>query len=271
MKVKHIITTGGIILGGLVATQGVCAAVTYRGSSDVQFTFASSLSLVLTGGDFEIAELFPGNSDISNEVTATVSTNSAAGYELSATVGNDTTYNSTSLLATGGATIAMVSGSSLTSGTWGYTLNNGSTYGALSRSTDTILNKTTDASGTAATGYAGTGSTRLKIGAYAAVDQTPGTYNNIMNFKAVSNVSTHTVTLAAGTNVASVVLGSSGTSHDYSEGDVVNIAATCSSGHTFTGWALSNDYGRITDTSLASTSYAVGPGNVTITAYCEGN
>ena len=187
MKVKHIITTSGIILGGLAAVQGASAVVKYTGSSEVQFTFAPTLSLALTGDDFQIDELFPGNSDISNEVTATVSTNSVAGYELSATVGNDTTYNSTALMTVGGDTIAMVSGNALTSGTWGYTLDNGTTYGALSRSTDTILNKTTDVSGTAATGYTGTSSTSMKIGAYAASDQVPGVYNNIVNFKAVAN------------------------------------------------------------------------------------
>lgn len=269
MKVKHIITTGGIILGGLAAVQGASAVVKYTGSSEVQFTFAPTLSLALTGDDFQIDELFPGNSSISNEVTATVTTNSAAGYELSATVGNDTTYNSTALMTVGGDTIAMVSGNALTSGTWGYTLDNGTTYGALSRSTDTILNKTTDISGTAATGYTGTSSTSMKIGAYAASDQVPGVYNNIVNFKVVSNVATHTVTLAAGTNVASVVLGESGTSGNYAEGNSVGIAAICDSGYVFTGWGISRDYGSIANIALASTTYVVGPGNVTITAYCE--
>lgn len=271
MKVKRIITTGGIILGGLITTQAASAAITYQGSSDVQFTFAPSLALALTGGDFIITELFPGNSDISNEVTATVSTNSVAGYELSATVGNDTNYNSTALVTAGGDTIAMMgSGTSLTSGTWGYTLNNGSTYGALSRSTDTILNKTTDISGTPATGYTGTNSTSMKIGAYAAVDQTPGVYHNVVNFKVVSNVATHTVTLAKGNNVSSVTLDGSGTSGDYTSGTAVSIAATCKTGHNFVNWALSNDYGTIANANLASTTFNVGPGNVTITAYCDG-
>ena len=281
MKVKHIITTCGVILGGLIVPQGASATLTYQTSSDVQFTFNSMLSLALTGDEFLIDELSPGVEGKSNAVEATVSTNSSAGYQLSATVGNSATYTNSDLkgptVGSGTAKFEMISsGTVLTSGKWGYTINNGSTYGALAlytATTGTILNKTTDQSGTAATGYAGGATTTMKIGAEAASNQTPGTYRNVINFAAVSNVATHNVALALGDHVATVKLGSGSASSsnvngDYGEGNTVAIEATCASGYDFSGWGISNDYGTIANSSLASTSYTVGGGDVTITAYC---
>ena len=78
----------------------------------------------------------------------------------------------------------------------------------------------------------------------------------------------HTVTLAKGTNVSTVVLGSSGTTNSYNEGDTVNISATCASGKSFAGWNKSSDFGTIANSTVASTTYTVGGGDVTLTAYC---
>lgn len=260
MKAKHIITTCGILLGGLVVSQGASAVVTYETSSNVQFTFNPVLTLTLTGDGFVIDNLVPSMSAISNEVTASVSTNSVAGYTLSATVG-DTTYNSTSLISGANTISMMVSGTSLTAGHWGYTLDNGTTYGALDTTNSTVLARTSTA--------ASSDVTHIKIGAYASSSQPEGIYRNVMNLAATTNVITHTITLAAGSNVSSVVLGSSGTSHTYSEGETVAISATCTSGHTFNNWNKSVDYGQIANPATASTNYTVGAGDVTITAYCE--
>lgn len=252
--------------------QGASATVSYETGTEVQFSFNSALELALYGEDFVIDGLVPGVSADSNEVEARVSTNNATGYTLSATVGN-TTYNSTNLISGSNAIAMMSSGTSLTAGTWGYKLKNGETYGSnygrLDRSTSTILNKTTDMGGSAATGYSGTNSTRMKIGAYASTSQPNGTYRNVINFAATTNIITHTVTLVAGANVSSVVLGTSGTSNTYSEGETVTISATCTSGYIFNSWNRSVNYGQIADFTNASTSYRVGGGDVTITAYCE--
>jgi hypothetical protein len=208
MKVKHIITTCGIILGGLILSRGASATVTYETSSDVQFTIRPMLSLTLSEAGFVIDNLVPGVSDNSNAVTATVNTNSSAGYVLSATVGN-TTYNTTSLVS-GSDTIAMMgAGSALASGTWGYTLDDGVTYGALDTVNSTILNKTVDVAGAPASGFSGTNNTVIKVGAYASDTQANGSYRNVMNFTAVPNVAARTVSVAAGTDVASVTLGGS--------------------------------------------------------------
>ena len=113
----------------------------------------------------------------------------------------------------------------------------------------------------------------MKIGAYAATSQAPGQYRNVINFKVVSNVLTHTVTLSRGDNAATVKLGSgaastSDVSGTYGEGDSVEIVATCASGYDFSGWALEDDFGTIADASSLSTTYTVGLGNVTIKPYC---
>lgn len=268
MKVKRVAVICGTLFGGLAVAGGAYATVTYTTSSNVQFTFEPTLSLTLSADDFLIDGLMPGTSDTSNEVTATVSTNSSAGYSLSATVGN-ATYTSTDLVADyGNFAMIAASANSLSTGTWGLTLDGGNTYGALDTTTSTLLNKTVDRTGTAAIGYSGTLSTAMKIGAYADTTQNPGSYRNVINFQVLSNIPIRLVTLAAGANVSSVVLGSSGTSNSYSEGDTVNISATCGSGANFSGWSKSGDFGTIADASLANTTYTIGANDVTLTAHC---
>lgn len=263
MKAKHIITTCGVILGGLAVAQGASAVVTYQGSSDIQFTFNPVLSLSLSQDDFVISDLAPGTQALSNEVTATVASNNPAGYTLKASVGNST-YTSTDLTSsTSPYGFAMInSGNSLTKGTWGYTLDNGTSYGALAlynASESTTISTSSDPSG----------SVNMKIGAYAGDNQLPGTYNNVVNFSVVSNVAAHTVSVTAGANVASVALGGGSTSGSYNEGDTVAITAVCETGKTFANWSKSFDFGTIANDTAASTNYTVGNGDVTLTAYCK--
>ena len=270
MKAKRIlITTCGIILSGLVVATGA-SAVTFEGSSDVQFTFNPVLSLSLSADGFLIDNLVPGASGISNEVTATVSSNGSAGYILSATVGDSTTYTTTDLKNATNNTIAMISsGTSLTSGTWGYTLNNGTDYGALAlyTGTGTVLRETSGSGET---------TTAMKIGAYAATSQATGEYRNVVNFSVVSKIAAHTVTLTAGAHTATVSINggaasSTSASGSYEAGDTVTIAATCDSSYTFTGWGIDHDYGSIANPANASTTYTVGGGSVNLTAYCQGS
>lgn len=266
MKVKHIITTCGVIAGGMVMAQGASAVVTYVGESDVQFTFSSVLSLSVSG-DFAIADLAPGASDMSDDVTVTVDTNSSSGYTLSATVGNGT-YNTSELVRDSDNKIAMISSSAttLSSGTWGYTLNSGTSYGALDTEVPKILNKTTNSAGTAASGYGGTKNTNVKIGAYASSTQRSGDYKNVVNFTATPNIALRTINVVAGDNVASVTPSSASA---YDEGYNLAISATCSSGYTFSNWVMSGDYGSLADATNASTTYTVGGRDNTLTAYCK--
>ncbi len=276
MKVKHIISTCGVLLGGLIVAQAAGAAgLTYKTSTDVQFTFNSALTLTVSD-DFTITDLTPNTAKDSNQVDLTVSTNAAAGYTLSATVGN-ATYVNNSLTRTYNSALdkdnvfTMTAGgvSTLVAGTWGYLINppvsGTKTYKALSTSTGTVLNKTTDKSGTGATGYDGGSVTAMKIGASAAETQRSGDYKNVINFTALANVVTRTVTVAAGTNV-SAVTPASATAYD--EGATVNITATCASGKTFVMWGNSTDYGTIANPTAASTTFTVGANDTTLTAYC---
>ena len=257
MKVKRIITTCGIILGGVAATSGASAIVTYKDSADVQFTFSPTLSMSLSADGFVIDNLAPGTTGKSDAVTATVSTNNSAGYVLSATVGNSI-YTTTDLVSAGGPRFTMMgSGTALTSGTWGYTVDDGTTYGALSNTTPTVL-KSTSAAATS-------DNTEVKIGAYAASDQYTGTYNNVVNFAVVPNVAPRTITVVAGANVAAV---SPSGAASYAEGGGINLTATCNSGSTFSNWGKSGDFGAFADPNSASTTYTVGAGNATLTAYC---
>ena len=197
MKAKHIITTTcGILLGGIFVAQNAGATVTYQGSSDLQFTWgAGSLDVSLSSNNFVISDLAPGTSKNSNEIVATVTTNNATGYTLSATVGNSSN-NSTELRRNGTDTankflMTSDNASSLASGTWGCRYKvDGSNYGnykALSTSERVVVNKTVDNIGTAATGYAGTSNTTLQVGANAASNQSSGEYTNVMNFQVVVN------------------------------------------------------------------------------------
>jgi hypothetical protein len=156
--------------------------------------------------------------------------------------------------------------STLAAGTWGYLINSGTSYKALSKTSDTVINKTTNKSGAAASGYDGGTVTAMKIGASANSSQRSGDYKNVINFTAVANVATQTVTVAAGTNVASVTPASAAS---YAEGTNVTITATCTSGHTFSMWSNSTDYGTIANPSSASTTFTVGGMGTTLTAYCN--
>jgi len=305
MKVKHIITTCGFLLSGAVFVSGFSAnanaTVTMEGHSDVQFTFGNTLTLALTDTStacpspyynptFCIENLVPNTSALSNTITATVATNNATGYTLSATVGGTaldgtTTYSTTDLESTSvsGAKFTMIddtSSTSLVAGEWGFTLNGSAAtpaYMTLSTSNSKVINATIDMAGTAATGYGGTSNTAMQIGAYADNLQAPGAYKNVINFAALANVLTRTVTVAGydanttaysitsvdGTAITPVTTGS------WADGQVLGITATCASGNNFLGWASSNDFGKVADMNTATTTYTVGGGNITLTAYCS--
>lgn len=258
MKAKHIITTCGIILGGLAVAQSASAVVTYRDSTDVQFTFAPMLSLTLAGvstsTDLIITNLAPGTTGISDPVTANVVTNNSAGYILSATVGG----GRTELAGTAG-TISMIdsSDSSLSSGTWGLTMDNGNTYKALSTSAGITLAQSDGPTG---------GATPVRIGAYAANDQAAGVYTNSINFLVTPKVATYTITAATGTGAATATIGGAATT-TLMPGSSAALAATCTSG-TFNRWDISG-VGSVASETTASTTFTAGNGPATVTAYCN--
>lgn len=164
----------------------------------IKFTLNSILTLS-TDGNISISNLTPGNSVISNgNYIVTVSTNNVAGYMLSATVGcasGDGCYNSNALNDGNGNSFTMVdSTATLTPGKWGVSFDSSATASSsfqalpLYSGTPAVINQTTDAGGTAATGYPGTAETTFRVGAYAADTQVAGTYTNVVNFTAVANI-----------------------------------------------------------------------------------
>jgi hypothetical protein len=191
MKVKFIYRIiGTSIVGTLLLTNYVSAVLDWQDEVDVQFTFNPALSVSISEGDIVIPNLGVGTRDNSNEVTITVGTNNVAGYQLSATVGNNTTYDTRNLKHDTSATALFSSldvGSSLaqltTPSTWGYSTNSGTSYSGLPKYDDAtnvaILNDS-DTSGTETTTFL--------IGAYADQSQLAGDYRNVINFNVVTNI-----------------------------------------------------------------------------------
>ena len=190
------------VLAGMMVSLtvgGVASALEYTSNPvPVSFTFNSVLTLS-TDGNIAISNLTPGNKGISsNDYTVTVSTNSVAGYTLSATVGcasGTGCFNSKILGDGNNNDFAMVeTTTTLTPGKWGVSLDSTATENSnfktlpLYSDTAETINQTTDASGTAASGYQGTQDTTFRVGAYAAESQVAGTYTNVINFTAVANM-----------------------------------------------------------------------------------
>ena len=180
----------------LTSTQTV-SAVTYQTGVGVSFTFNPKLTLTLSSSNLVISNLAPGTSDNSNEIAITVSTNAAYGYNLSATVGNSTTYNNTDLTHTSGSSAGKFSSiafqsnpanyiSSISSNnTWGYSIDSGTKYNGLPLYSDTTNIATLKSTDT--TPSTGTDTVNFLIGAKASTTQPTGDYKNVINFMAVTN------------------------------------------------------------------------------------
>ena len=188
----------GVVLGSTLLTTVASATstpLTWQDEVDVQFTFNPALSVTISDGDIIIPNLGVGTRDNSNEIAITVTTNNIAGYQLSATVGNSSTYDYRELkhetvntalfnsLAVG-TTLNQLS----TPSTWGYSTDSGTSYSGLPKYDDTtnvaILNDSTTS---------GTETTNFLIGAYADQNQLAGDYRNVINFNIVTNMVKYTI------------------------------------------------------------------------------
>ena len=171
------------------------SALSYQNNVDLSFTFNPVLAISLSSADLLIPNLAPGSSAYSNTITIGVDTNNIAGYTLSAKVGDGTTYTNDKLINSSSNTYFdnLTSSSTLSNfgdNKWGYalgTISSSSTYSGLVYNNDTIINATTNASGTAATGYTGTNNTSFTIAAKASDTQASGDYKNVIIFTVVGN------------------------------------------------------------------------------------
>lgn len=202
MKKRSVFLGISALLSGFLLAPSASAYIagprylTYQTPVDIKFTFNSTLSISLSSADLLIANLAPGASASSNTITVSVNTNNITGYTLSAKVGDGTTYTNDKLINSSSNTYFdnLTSSSTLANfgnNKWGYalgTISSSSTYSGLVYNTDTIINATTNASGTAATGYTGTSNTSFTIAAKASDTQASGDYKNIIIFTVVSNI-----------------------------------------------------------------------------------
>lgn len=180
------------------------SALSYSSEVGVGFTLNPTLSVSLSSSDLTIQELPLGTTGTSNEVNALVRSNAAYGYTLSATVGNNSTYNSDSLInnidnnkvfsnIAVDADLSSLNDSTSTN-IWGYSYKDNtvdnptwSSYNGLSLYSSTNPTTLIDLNSNTSTGAS---SLDFKIAAKASNTQPSGEYSNIINFMVVSKVGT---------------------------------------------------------------------------------
>ncbi len=184
-RLKHtLLLVATLMLGGAMVSGSGASALNYSsGAVPLTFNFDTTMTVTLSGDSLVINELSPNTKKNSNVVDVTVVTNDASGYTLSATTGNASNA-STDLVAANG-TFGMIgtSATTLSSGTWGYTIDGGTTFSALPLYTATPKVVNSSSVPTDST----SGKTPFQIGAYAATSQAQGNYTNVVNFVAVTN------------------------------------------------------------------------------------
>lgn len=197
-EIFGLVVLGVIVTGTVFKSASEVKALSYQNNVGVGFTFEPTLNVTLSNSDLVINNLSPNTGSDSNVITVNVATNAAYGYDLFSTVGN--TANVTTELKNGGNSFASLSSNvatlaSFDDNKWGY-----------SYSTDSGSNWVSGNQGSTSAGYAGlplytgTGvklasansnagsSVQFKIAAKAGATQASGTYTNVVNFYAVTNV-----------------------------------------------------------------------------------
>lgn len=167
------------------------SALSYQSDVGINFTFNPTLSVSVSPSDLIISSLTPGTTDTSNEISVNVSTNNVYGYNLYATVGNSTYDNASLTRSNSNDAFTSISTTAnlpslITDNTWGYTysLDSGATWSnynglPLYSATGARLKKTTELS---------EDTIDFKIAAKSSPTQASGTYTNIINFAAITNL-----------------------------------------------------------------------------------
>ena len=239
------------------------SALTFSSDVDISFTFNPTISLSLSSSDLVIANLAPGSAADSNEITVTVSTNTAYGYTLNATVGQQTNYETRNLILDdyGGSSsdpifTSLAYGASestlATDNTWGYAFKTStsnapwSSYSGLPLYSDSNnVTELIDTDGAAASDYV-----TFKIGARAASTQAGGEYKNVINFIAVAKPEPHLEPVPCqggyicyNVNSLDPTEGTMGR-QEATDGNTVTLIASNFSrdGYGFAGWSDAYDY-----------------------------
>ena len=165
------------------------SAMTNDQEIELEFNLQPTINVSISGS-LAIETLLPGEAAASTTgATVYVSTNYSGGYVLSATVGSSS--NPTTSLVSSGITgafsmldsdAAAVALTALADDNWGLSINGGTTFIGLPLYTSTAKTlKTTSAA-------AASDTLSVKIGAKATSTTETGTYSNVINFVAVTNV-----------------------------------------------------------------------------------
>ena len=184
------------------------SALTSQSSVGVQFTFNEALNLTMSSADLIIADLTPGNFADSNEITVSVGTNTAFGYELYATAGNSnydgsSNFNPNDLVLTNGGAVDTAQTNIFTSlettdsysamssaadDTWGfaYATYNGSAWNSYSNYSGLPVYTEDGVELINTRSTADSQSIKFKIAAKASNTKTSGEYTNVVNFIAIA-------------------------------------------------------------------------------------
>ena len=235
------------------------SALTYSQAVDVSFTFNPTISINLSSADLLIDELVPGSVKDSNVITVGVSTNNGFGYTLSANVGNDSTYDTRSLIRSDddneftSIDVGSVLNNLTTDNSWGFSskLSGDSTewasYSGLPLYSDT--NNTATLIDTSSS--AGSSPVDFKIAAKASSDIPSGVYRNVINFIAVAKpeptpapIQCEENKICYSNNALDNVEGTMGKQSDATSNSTVTLLASNYSrqGFGFAGWNTAPDY-----------------------------
>ena len=236
------------------------SALTYSQAVDVSFDFNPTLSVSVSSVDLVIPELVPGNTADSNTITVGVSTNASFGYTLSANVGNNTKYDTRSLIRADDDTSEFASiatdatmNTITTDNAWGFSskLSTDGTswanYSGLPLYSDTENTKTILE--TSSPQDANT--VDFKIAAKAGNTITAGEYKNVINFIAVAKPEPTPAPIACeenkicySKNALDTVEGTMGQQPDATANSSVTLFASNYSraGYGFAGWNTAPDY-----------------------------
>lgn len=239
-------------------------ALTFSQAVDVSFDFNPTLSVSVSSADLVIPELVPGNVADSNIITIGVSTNASFGYTLSANVGNNTKYDTRSLIRADDDTSEFASiatdatmSAITTDNAWGFSSKlttdgaSWANYSGLPLYSDTENTKTILE--TSSPQEANT--VDFKIAARAGNTITAGEYKNVINFIAVAKPEPTPAPIACemnkicySKNALDTVEGTMGKQTGATASSPVTLFASNFSrdGYGFAGWNTAPDYSGTT-------------------------
>ena len=198
-----------LIVGSALFNSSV-SALSYESEQGISFTLNPTIRVTLSSNTMSINDLAPGSTSDSNIIKATIESNAIAGYTLSSTVGNNTTYNTTNMLHTNGTnTFTNLSSNKATlanfdPSTWGYSYAPCTTTecsntpswisGDITGTTNSVYTTANPIKLINAT-TPGSSAVQFKFGAKADTAQLAGTYSNVINFIGVGKVITTQYTI----------------------------------------------------------------------------